>query len=81
MAVAALLLLQVAFGFAAHAQYSIDSSTIDGGGGNSTGGVYSVSGPIGQADVGAPMTGGRYSLFGGFWALPILGQTPGARLG
>jgi len=29
---------------AALAQYSIDWSTIDGGGGTSTGGVYSVSG-------------------------------------
>jgi hypothetical protein len=32
--------------------YSIDWFTIDGGGGTSTGGVYSVSGTIGQPDAG-----------------------------
>jgi hypothetical protein len=62
----------------AHAQSnSIDRYTIDGGGGTSTGGVYSVSGTIGQPDAGGPMTGGSYSLTGGFWAL-IAVQTPGA---
>jgi hypothetical protein len=59
------------------AQYSIDWHTIDGGGGTSTGGVYSVSGTIGQPDAGGPMTGGQYSLTGGFWALYAI-QTPGA---
>jgi len=58
--------------------YSIDWFTIDGGGGTSTGGVYSVSGTIGQPDAGGPMTGGNYSLTGGFWALPFAVQTPGA---
>ena len=46
--------------------YSIDWFTIDGGGGTSTGGVYSVSGTIGQPDAGA-MSGGSYALTGGFW--------------
>ena len=58
--------------------YSIDWFTIDGGGGTSTGGVYSVSGTIGQPDAGGPMTGGQYSLTGGFWALPTAVQTPGS---
>jgi hypothetical protein len=58
--------------------YSIDWFTIDGGGGTSTGGVYSVSGTIGQPDAGGPMTGGNYSLTGGFWALPIAVPTPDA---
>jgi hypothetical protein len=60
--------------------YSIDWFTIDGGGGTSTGAVYSVSGTIGQPDAGGPMTGGNYSLTGGFWALPSLVQMPGATL-
>ena len=47
-------------------QYSIDWHTIDGGGGASTGGVYSVSGTIGQPDAGGPLTGGSFSLIGGF---------------
>ncbi len=60
------------------AQYSIDWSTIDGGGGTSTGGVYSVSGTIGQHDAGGPMTNGQYSVTGGFWALPTAIQVTGA---
>lgn len=60
--------------------YSIDWSTIDGGGGTSTGGVYSVSGTIGQPDAGGPMTGGNYSLTGGFWSLLSVVQTLGSPL-
>jgi hypothetical protein len=62
----------------ASAQYSITWSTIDGGGGTSTGGVYSVSGTIGQPDAGAAMTNGQYSVTGGFWALPTAIQVTGA---
>ena len=58
--------------------YSIDWYKIAGGGGTSTGGVYSVSGTIGQHDASGPMTGGNYSLTGGFWALISVVQTPGA---
>ena len=62
-----------------HAQsYSVDWFTIDGGGGTSTGGVYSVSGTIGQPDAGGPMTGGNFALTGGFWSLIAAIQTPGA---
>jgi hypothetical protein len=64
--------------FGALAQYSIDWSTIDGGGGTSTGGVYSVSGTIGQPDAGPTMTNAQYSLTVGFWVLPTAVQTPGA---
>ena len=68
-----------AFALNATAQsYGIDWHTIDGGGGTSAGGVYSLSGTIGQHDAGGPMTGGAYSLTGGFWALPFAVQTPGA---
>ena len=57
--------------------YAIDWHTIDGGGGTSTGGVFAVSGTIGQPDAGGPLTSGNYSLTGGFWALPTAVQTPG----
>jgi len=63
---------------AAVAQYSIDWYKIAGGGGTSTNGPYSLSGTAGQPDAGPTMTGGPYSLTGGFWALPLLVQTPGA---
>jgi len=68
----------VFFSATAFAQYAIDWSTIDGGGGTSTGGVYSVSGTIGQPDAGGPMTNGQYAVTGGFWALPQAVQTEGA---
>jgi hypothetical protein len=61
----------------ARAQYSIDWYKVAGGGGTSTGSVYSVSGTIGQHDASGPMTGGNYSLTGGFWALYAV-QTAGA---
>lgn len=57
--------------------YSIDWFTIDGGGGASTGGVYSVSGTIGQADAGT-MSGDNFSIDGGFWGIIAAIQTPGA---
>jgi hypothetical protein len=63
---------------AAAQTYSINWSTIDGGGGTSTGGVYSVSGTIGQPDASGPMTNGQYSVTGGFWALPTAIQVIGA---
>ena len=59
--------------------YSIDWYTIDGGGGTSTGGVYSVSGTIGQPDAGV-MSGGNYSLVGGFWSIVSAIQTVNAPL-
>ncbi len=58
--------------------YSIPWFTIDGGGGSSTGGPFSLSGTIGQPDAGGPMTNGQYSITGGFWALPQAVQTEGA---
>lgn len=49
-------------------QYTVEWYKIAGGGGTSTGSVFSVSGTIGQADAGGPMSGGGFSLSGGFWA-------------
>ena len=58
--------------------YAINWFTVDGGGGTSTGSVYSVSGTIGQPDASlSPMTGGAFSLTGGFWTLYAV-QTLGA---
>lgn len=57
--------------------YSITWSSMDGGGGASAGGQYSLSGTVGQFDAGAEMAGGPFSLLGGFWALPIQVQIEG----
>jgi len=56
-----------AIALSTHAQqYTIDWFTIDGGGGTSSGGGYTLSGTIGQPDAGT-LTGGGYVLEGGFW--------------
>jgi hypothetical protein len=62
-------------------QYSVDWFKVSGGGGASTGGVYSVSGTVGQPDSGGPMTGGNYSVTGGFWSLISVVPTQGYRQG
>ena len=77
---AAVLTAAAAFTTCAQAQnYGIDWFTIDGGGGTSTGGVFAISGTIGQPDAGV-MSGGQYSLNGGFWGIVSAIQTPGAPL-
>jgi len=47
-------------------QYRMDWYTIDGGGGTSTGGGYTLVGTIGQPDS-AYSSSGDYELLGGFW--------------
>lgn len=53
------------------APFELEWRTVDGGGRMfSTGGAYSLGGTIGQHDAGSfssPMSGGAYSLVGGFW--------------
>ena len=77
-----LLLATISYQFStasAHAQsYSVDWYKVAGGGGTSTGGVYAVSGTIGQHDASGAMSGGNYSITGGYWALVQVVQTPGA---
>lgn len=46
--------------------YDLSWWTVDGGGGASSGGAYTLDGTIGQPDVRA-MSGGAYVLSGGFW--------------
>ncbi|HLX69249.1 MAG TPA: hypothetical protein VKV04_06440 [Verrucomicrobiae bacterium] len=64
--------------WAATAQPSIDWYKISGGGGSSAGGAYQVSGTIGQPDASVAMSGGNYSLTGGFWSLISVVQIAGA---
>src|SRR6185369_9227641 len=49
--------------------YELPWSTIDGGGGTSAGGGFTLSGTVGQCDAQTPpiMTGGAFVLAGGFW--------------
>jgi hypothetical protein len=50
----------------AFADYSIDWYTIDGGGGTSAGGPYTLTGTIGQPDA-ADSQGYIFIVLGGFW--------------
>ena len=60
------------FTFALYAQsYNISWYKVAGGGGVSTNATYQLSGTIGQPDASAQMTGGNYSVTGGFWALCV----------
>jgi hypothetical protein len=61
-----IILLMVSMAAAAHGDYALDWYTIDGGGGRSTGGPYTLTGTIGQPDA-AYSRGGNYELLGGFW--------------
>jgi hypothetical protein len=66
--------------FTASAQnFAIDRAVIAGGGGTSTGGVYSVTGTIGQPAT-AISANGQYTVSGGFWGDIVVVQTPGAPL-
>jgi hypothetical protein len=75
--VLALLILACSFSVLAQS-YSINWYKISGGGGTSTNGAYSLTGTIGQPDAGAAMSGGNYSVTGGFWSLVSVVQTAGA---
>lgn len=48
---------------------SIPWWTVDGGGGDSSGGAYTLRGTTGQPDAGRA-SGGDFSLVGGFWRSP-----------
>ncbi len=76
----AIIALSSWIGLSAQAQYSLGPSKIAGGGATtpSTGGVYAVSGTIGQPNAIGALAGGPYAVSGGFW--PSLVQTPGAPL-
>jgi hypothetical protein len=52
--------------------YEINWWTVDGGGGVSEGGDYTLKGTIGQPDASTTTEGGNYSLRGGFWVEGIL---------
>lgn len=48
--------------------FVISNSTIDNGGGLSTGGGFTLTGTIGQPDANAQLSsGGNFQLAGGFW--------------
>jgi len=80
----AIVVAVLSFTSVVHAQiYSINWHTIAGGGGSSSGSsgtnTFTVTGTIGQPAT-ASMSGGSYSLTGGFWSILAAVQTPGSPL-
>ena len=67
-------------GAAALAQYSVNWFKIAGGGGTSSGGNYTLSGTIGQADAGGTLKGGTFALAGGFLAAALIQEPGGPQL-
>jgi hypothetical protein len=63
----------------AAAQYEIIWSTMDSGGGQSSGGAYTLTGTIGQPDAGVSTARG-YTLYGGFWNFVELEIVPALRI-
>lgn len=61
-----MILVLLTFTAAGFCDYRIVWSTIDGGGGTSSGGPYTLTGTIGQPDA-AYLAGGPYELLAGFW--------------
>ena len=61
------MLLVTAVALAEPLGFNLSWWTVDGGGGISSGGVYSLSATIGQPDAGS-LSGGEFTLAGGFWS-------------
>jgi hypothetical protein len=55
--------------------YDLSWWTVDGGGGAVNASGYVLSGTVGQPDAGLALTGGGYSLVGGFWTDGASGAT------
>ncbi|MCX7681983.1 MAG: hypothetical protein N2508_08500 [Anaerolineae bacterium] len=68
LAVLLSLALAVGVGAQTGGGYDLTWNTVDSGGYTwSEGGGYALGGTVGQPDAGVALTGGGYTLVGGFW--------------
>ena len=65
--------LALGAGTATAQPFTIESSTIDAGGGTLSSSTYTLSGTIGQPDAGVTLQSANFTLRGGFWTS---GDTP-----
>ncbi len=72
LAIAVVVMVMLS-GMPAYSAYSNDGCVIASGGGDVSGGTYSLRGTIGQAAVGV-VTGGTYKVESGFWYTTSFGQ-------
>jgi hypothetical protein len=73
------LLLAAAVAVARAQNYAVDWSTITGGGGTSTAGVYTLTSTISQP-TSARVNSSDFTIDGGFWCIVAAIQEPGAPL-
>ena len=64
---ALLALILVSVVLAAPQAFDLSWWTVDGGGGTSSGGDFTLSGTIGQPDTSPLMSGGDFTIVGGYW--------------
>ena len=62
-------------------EYTLFWWTVDNGGGLSQGGAFALNGTLGQPDAGTAMSGGQFSLQGGFWPAGNVSGAPPANGG
>ena len=62
-----LAIILVSVVLAAPQAFDLSWWTVDGGGGSSEGGDYALSGSIGQPDTSPLMSGGDFTIVGGYW--------------
>jgi hypothetical protein len=68
-AISLLLAASLPAGQPAGGDFVLLRSTVDGGGGSSSGEGFILTGTVGQPDAGTQTaSGGEYALAGGFWA-------------
>ena len=69
LSILTILITAIAFAQSSGGEFTIVKSTMDNGGGKSSGGEFSLTGTIGQPDANPQIsTGGGFALSGGFWA-------------
>lgn len=75
-----LALAALSLAVSSHAQFAIPWATVDGGGGTSSGGSFTLHGTIGQPDAAPVLTSanGQFRLEAGFWSGVTVVQAPGA---
>jgi hypothetical protein len=73
-----LLLLWAAPTLAQGGVYELSHGTLSNGGGSHSGGDYQLTSVIGQPEAGPVLSGGKYTLVGGFLPVPVGGRQGGA---
>ncbi len=61
------VLLVLLLSNASQAQYQMQRHSLNAGGGEASAGAYRLHGSLAQADAGEQLSGGTYTLNGGFW--------------